>query len=142
MIRDQECLHRIREIVLESKKILLGKGSLLSFGNLLRESWEIKSSLSEKISNPEIDGMIQAAQHAGAQGGKILGAGGGGFLLVFAEPGVQAKVRERLSSLPEIPFRFDDQGSRVVFEDPSPAAFCDLHDVSREYRIREKALAD
>lgn len=141
-IRDQQCLHRIREIVLEAKKILLGQGSMLSFGGLLRESWEIKSSLSDKISNPEIDEMIRAARDAGANGGKILGAGGGGFLLLFAEPGVQAAIREKLSGLPEVPFRFDDQGSRIVFEDPSPASFCDLQDVSREYRIRENALME
>lgn len=88
------------------------------FGKLLHESWLFKRSLSDKISNSEIDEMYEAAMSAGAIGGKILGAGGGGFLLLFACPENQARIRERLKNLVHVPFKFEDSGSRVVLYQP------------------------
>ncbi len=99
---------------------LLGKGKekLGDFGRLLGESWKIKKSLGTGVSNPQIDAMYDAALSAGAVGGKLLGAGGGGFLLLYAEPPAQALVRRALSSLLEVDFRFENQGSQIVFYDP------------------------
>ena len=88
------------------------------FGKLLHDSWMFKRSLSDKISNPEIDEMYEAAMSAGAVGGKILGAGGGGFLLLFVCPENQAKVRAKLKNLIHVPFKFEDSGSRVVLYQP------------------------
>lgn len=88
------------------------------FGKLLHQNWLYKRSLSDMVSTPEIDSIYEAAMKAGATGGKILGAGGGGFLLLFVKPELQAKVRERLKDLVHVPFRFEDSGSRVVLYQP------------------------
>lgn len=90
-----------------------------SFGTLLDASWQYKRSLSDRVSTPEIDQIYQAAMDAGAGGGKILGAGGGGFLLLFVKPERQAAVRERLKDLIHVPFDFEDSGSRVVLYQPN-----------------------
>ncbi len=90
-----------------------------SFGKLLDASWQYKRSLSDRVSTPEIDQIYAAAMEAGAIGGKILGAGGGGFLLLFAKPEKQAAIRERLHKLIHVPFDFDDSGSRVVLYQPN-----------------------
>lgn len=89
------------------------------FGNLLHESWQYKRSLSDKVSSPEIDFLYNEAIRAGATGGKILGAGGGGFLLLFVKPELQLQVRERLKHLVHVPFEFEDSGSRVVLYQPN-----------------------
>lgn len=91
---------------------------ITEFGNMLHQSWLYKKSLSDKITTPEIDKFYEAAMNAGAIGGKILGAGGGGFLLLFVEPEKQARVREQLKDLIHVPFKFEDSGSRVVLYQP------------------------
>lgn len=90
-----------------------------SFGKLLDTSWQYKRSLSDRVSTPEIDELYQAAMEAGAIGGKILGAGGGGFLLLFAKPENQPAIRERLNKLIHVPFNFENSGSRVVLYQPN-----------------------
>lgn len=90
-----------------------------SFGRLLDASWQYKRSLSDRVSTPEIDQIYLAAMEAGATGGKILGAGGGGFLLLFAKPEMHAAIRERLHKLIHVPFNFEDSGSRVVLYQPN-----------------------
>jgi len=92
---------------------------LLSFGHLLHEAWMLKRSLSEKVSTVEIDEIYQGAINAGAIGGKLLGAGGGGFLILFAVPEKQAAIRQALSRLVYVPFRFEDSGSRVALYQPN-----------------------
>jgi D-glycero-alpha-D-manno-heptose-7-phosphate kinase len=92
--------------------------SIDSFGKLLHESWQYKRSLSDRVSTPEIDTIYQAAIAAGAVGGKILGAGGGGFLLIFAKPERHAAIRDCLNKLIHVPFDFEDSGSRVVLYQP------------------------
>lgn len=92
--------------------------SIDSFGKLLDASWQYKRSLSDRVSTPEIDSIYQAAMDAGAIGGKILGAGGGGFLLIFAKPERHAAIRARLNKLIYVPFDFEDSGSRVVLYQP------------------------
>jgi len=93
--------------------------SIDSFGKLLDASWQYKRSLSERVSTPEIDAIYQAAKDAGAIGGKILGAGGGGFLLIFAKPERHAAIRSHLNKLIHVPFAFEDSGSRVVLYQPN-----------------------
>lgn len=93
--------------------------SIEEFGKLLHENWAYKRSLSDKISNPEIDALYDAARKIGAIGGKLLGAGGGGFFLLFARPEHQQEIREKFSRLVHVPFRFETAGSRVVLYQPS-----------------------
>jgi len=95
--------------------VALLQGDLKKFGELLHTYWEVKKQLSDKISNPQIDSMYQLARDAGAFGGKIIGAGGGGFLLVMFPASKRAKVREALKDYQELPFRFTDVGSRIIF---------------------------
>lgn len=99
-------------------------GDFIEFGNLLREAWEIKRSLSSKISNPTIDEIYQAGIEGGATGGKLLGAGGGGFMLFVVAPHLQERVKERLKGLLHIPFHFGSLGSQVIYyaeEQPTQA---------------------
>ena len=93
--------------------------SIEEFGTLLNEGWQYKRRLSERVSSPGIDQLYDAAMDAGAIGGKILGAGGGGFLLLFARPERHAAIRERLNHLVHVPFKFEDAGSRVVLYQPN-----------------------
>ena len=93
--------------------------SLGDFGALLEESWKHKRGLSDKVSTPVIDDLYARARRRGATGGKILGAGGGGFLLLFAEPEAHAGIREELSGLVHVPMRFESEGSKVVLYQPS-----------------------
>ena len=92
---------------------------LTSFGDLLHASWECKRKLSDSVSTPQIDELYNEARRAGAIGGKILGAGGGGFMLLFAKPEVQPEIRARLKHLVHVPFQFEDTGSRVVLYQPN-----------------------
>ena len=85
------------------------------FGKLLHESWLLKRSLTSQITNNIIDQAYEAALNAGALGGKILGAGGGGFMLIFAKPELHHKIREILKNLLYVPFRFEQLGSQIIF---------------------------
>lgn len=89
------------------------------FGRLLDAGWRHKRSLSTQVSTPHLDALYDAALGAGALGGKLLGAGGGGFFLLYAPPEVQPRIRERLAGLVHVPFRFDNSGSRVVLYQPN-----------------------
>ncbi len=112
-------LTRMGEMVDESINILLNNNlPITEFGKLLDLSWKYKRSLSDRVSTPEIDEIYEAATQAGAIGGKILGAGGGGFMLLFAKPERHAAIRERLSKLVHIGFNFDNLGSRVALYQP------------------------
>ncbi len=110
-------LKAMHQMVDEAIRILNGSGDLLEFGRLLEESWKLKRQLSDKISTPHIDAMYETAQRAGCVGGKLLGAGGGGFLLLFVRPEQQERVRSGLKGLLEVPFRFETVGAQVVFYD-------------------------
>jgi D-glycero-alpha-D-manno-heptose-7-phosphate kinase len=91
-------------------------GNLDSLGRLLDEAWALKRQLASKISNCAIDEMYDTARRAGALGGKITGAGGGGFLLVYCANGQRQSVRQALRGLRELPFRFEPDGSKVIFD--------------------------
>lgn len=111
-------LMTMHAMTLQATEILNGD-NLLDFGKLLAESWKIKRSLSDKISTPYVDDLYDTATRAGAIGGKLLGAGGGGFVLLFAPPERQDKIREKLKTFLEIPFKFEDLGSQIIFYQPN-----------------------
>lgn len=107
-------LTRMREMVDEGLDILCGEGDLAAFGRLLDESWKVKRSLTSKISTPKIDEIYEVAREAGAIGGKLLGAGGGGFMLLFVKPEDQSRVDERLKGFLRVPFSFENRGSEII----------------------------
>ena len=108
-------LKAIHQMVFEGVKLLNSSDDIAGFGKLLHESWKLKRSLSSKISTPLVDEIYEAALAEGALGGKILGAGGGGFVLIFAKPEHQAKIKEKLKQFLHVPFQFDSSGSQIIF---------------------------
>jgi D-glycero-alpha-D-manno-heptose-7-phosphate kinase len=113
--KKQKELSLMSQMVDEAINILSGKRNLLEFGKLLHESWLLKRSLSDIISSNVIDNIYEGARKSGAIGGKILGAGGGGFMLLFVEPENQFQVKKRLTKFHYVPFKFEEQGSTVIF---------------------------
>jgi D-glycero-alpha-D-manno-heptose-7-phosphate kinase len=111
-------LERMYQMVQEAMR-LLNKNKITDFGKLLHESWQIKRQLSEKITTSHIDEIYDAARGAGAIGGKLLGAGGGGFVLLFAPPGAQKKIKEKLKKLLLVPFKFETMGTQIIFYQPN-----------------------
>ena len=93
----------------------LAEGNLDAWGFALDRTWQIKKQLSNGISNPIIDEMYRTARSAGALGGKILGAGGGGFLLLYVPKSRQINVIKALDNYRHIPFSFENQGSQIIF---------------------------
>jgi len=114
-----ESLTRLKGLVLPMRDALL-RADLDDFAALLDEGWTMKKRISGKISNGRLDQIYEVARSHGALGGKIAGAGGGGFLLLCCEREKQAKVREGLAKfgLKEMTFHFDSGGARVVYDDP------------------------
>lgn len=119
-IKDRSAeLNAIRQMVNAGLDILGSSHTPLDeFGRLLHEGWERKRSLSNKVSNLEIDQIYATARSAGAIGGKITGAGGGGFMLLFVPPEKQVDVSKSLSKLVQVPIQFESTGSRVVLYQP------------------------
>ena len=91
---------------------------ILEFGRLLDESWRLKRRLSDRVSNSEVDSLYETATRAGAIGGKLLGAGGGGFVLLFVRPEDRARVVEAVRNLITVPFKFDMSGCRIALYQP------------------------
>ena len=107
------------KMVDEGVSILDGREeNFIDFGHLLHESWMLKRGLTSRITNSSIDEIYQAARGAGASGGKLLGAGGGGFMLLFVKPEGQKAVREKLNKLLYVPFHFHDLGSQIIYYAP------------------------
>ena len=107
------------DMIAEAEGILQNNNApLAQIGQLLHDSWMLKKDLAKEICTPEIDEIYQAALDAGALGGKLLGAGGGGFMLFYAEPEAQPKVREALQHLTEVHFDVDHVGSKIVVYEP------------------------
>jgi D-glycero-alpha-D-manno-heptose-7-phosphate kinase len=111
-------LNNMLQLVNEAESIVTTSGSLDEFGRLLHESWKIKRSLTQRITNASIDEIYEAGITAGALGGKLLGAGGGGFMLFFVPPERRQDLRERLKKLLCVPFSFSNRGSSVVVYEP------------------------
>ena len=111
-------LRTMHAMVDEAVTILSSSRDLDEFGKLLHETWKIKRSLTSKISNPNIDRIYETAIKAGAIGGKLLGAGGGGFILFFVRPENQAGVKKALKPLLHVPFKFEGLGSQIIYYGP------------------------
>jgi D-glycero-alpha-D-manno-heptose-7-phosphate kinase len=110
------------QLVDEAESIIANpRRSLDEFGRLLHESWQIKRTVTHKISNPAIDEIYETGLSAGALGGKLLGAGGGGFMLFFVRPEQRQELRMRLKNLLCVPFTFSSRGSRIVVYEPEKA---------------------
>jgi D-glycero-alpha-D-manno-heptose-7-phosphate kinase len=124
-------LRIMKDLVDEALAVLSSDRPLENFGTLLHESWLAKRSLSKEVSTSEIDEIYQSALGAGALGGKVLGAGGGGFLLLFASPDRQEILKQKLDRLIRVPFRFESGGSQIIFYDPET-----------EYVAEERARAN
>jgi len=110
-----EELRILKELAFRCKKALEIDKTLDEFGYLLDESWKIKKSLATGITNPKIDEMYNIAKGAGALGGKIVGAGGGGFLLLYVPEEKRKNLRAALAPLKETPFCFEQQGSKIIY---------------------------
>ena len=111
----EDSLAGLRELAVQARDCLK-RGDLSEFGNMLHNGWELKRGLASGVSNQNLDDLYNASRKAGAIGGKIAGAGGGGFLLLYAPLAAQDNVRSALSNLRELPFLFERDGSRVVFD--------------------------
>ena len=102
-------------MVNEAISILNSNNDLLDFGKLLHENWQLKRSLTDKISLPYTDFLYEMAIKAGATGGKLLGAGGGGFMVFFVNPELKSRVREALLGVLHVPFHFENAGSQIIY---------------------------
>jgi D-glycero-alpha-D-manno-heptose-7-phosphate kinase len=112
-------LAMMRQLVDEAEAIVRSPSrSLDEFGRLLHESWQIKRTLTQKITNASIDEIYEAGLSAGALGGKLLGAGGGGFMLFYVPPEHREALRTRLKKLLCVPFAFSNRGSHVIVYEP------------------------
>ena len=124
-------LHILRGLVDEAINILNSSQDLTAFGNLMNEAWKVKRSLSAKVSNSYVDNLYEASMSAGALGGKLTGAGGGGFLLLFVPPDRQAAVKLKLANLIHVPFKFEFSGSQIIF-----------FELGQDYHAAEKERAN
>lgn len=117
----KEELFRMTELVDEAYKILTSEkeNDIAEFGKLLNETWLLKRKLSNKVTNGEIDSIYETAVKNGAVGGKLLGAGAGGFILFYVEPENQNRVKEALKNLLQVPFNFDFTGSEIIVYKPN-----------------------
>ena len=113
----------MKDLVDEGISILNSGNDLMEFGHLLHEAWQAKRSLSGKVSNPQVDGLMDQAMKAGALGGKLTGAGGGGFMLLFVPPDSAGAVKPMLGHLIHVPFKFEFSGSQIIFFEPETRLF-------------------
>ncbi len=124
-------LRLMKDLLEEAISVLNGNQDITAFGELLHEAWQAKRSLSSVISNDQVDDIYEQALSGGAIGGKLMGAGGGGFILLFVPPSKHKKVKEKLNKLIHVPFRFEFAGSQIIFFDPE-----------EDYSAEEKARAE
>lgn len=108
-------LFAMLQMVQEGISLLTGNHNLEEFGELLHEAWMVKRRLTGRISTLLIDQIYDAARSAGALGGKLLGAGGGGFMVIYAKPELHARINAALPGLLRVPFEFEGSGSQIVF---------------------------
>lgn len=115
---NKRALRITKDLVGEVLTILNSSQDLSALGELLHEAWQVKRTLSDAVSNGEIDSLYETAREAGAIGGKITGAGGGGFMLLFVPPERRERVREALGHFIHVPINLDFGGSQIIFYDP------------------------
>jgi len=126
-------LKKMHRMVDDGLEVLCSNKCICKFGELLHEAWMLKKSLCSKISNSVVDDVYETAMNAGAIGGKLLGAGSGGFLLLFVPPSSQKRVRDTLSRLIHVPFNFEHGGSQVIFYEPQQ----DYIEIERDLASRD-----
>jgi D-glycero-alpha-D-manno-heptose-7-phosphate kinase len=97
--------------------LLNSNASITDIGELLHEAWDAKRTLSSGVTNRDVDDIHARAIESGAIGGKLTGAGGGGFLLLFVPPARQKEVKEALKHFIHVPFNFESSGSQIIFAD-------------------------
>ena len=110
-----ETLHRMKKLADEGEKILTSSSSLDSFGELLDYSWKLKTTLADNITTDEINTLYETALKNGAVGGKLLGAGGGGFILLYVPEKYQSKIRTALDKYMFVPFSFENEGTKILY---------------------------
>lgn len=125
-IQSKEKILNKMHTMVEKAISILQNGNICDFGQLLHEAWVAKRGLSSEVSNDIVDDLYQRSLKSGAIGGKITGAGGGGFLLLFVPPSRQYHVREALNELLHVPFGFEFQGSHITFYDPPAQDYSDV----------------
>ena len=130
--KKENLLTKMHEMVDEGVSILQSNSCISKFGDLLHEAWMAKRCLSSEVTNNKVDDLYSFARANGVIGGKITGAGGGGFLLLFAPPSAQNRVREALGDLIHVPFRFETNGSQIIFFDAD----------QKDYSVAERDNAD
>lgn len=109
-------LNEMSRLVEDVKRILFSPNDNLdNFGELLDETWKLKRTMSDAITTPRIDEIYKMGRKAGAIGGKLLGAGGGGFMLFYANPELHKNIKNALANLLHIPFKFENQGSTIIY---------------------------
>ncbi len=108
-------LNEMKALVAEGEKILVSGSDLDDFGKLLDYTWQLKRTLSDRISTSEIDELYSSARNAGALGGKILGAGSGGFMLLYVTPDKKENVSKIFDPSRIIPFEFEDEGTKLIY---------------------------
>jgi len=120
-------LRRMRGLVDQAHGILTGNGSLTAFGELLDETWRLKRSLADGVSNSDVDEIYQTARENGALGGKLLGAGAKGFMLFFVPPDQRLSLQQALRRFLFVPFDFEWEGSTTIYQGANVAAFPSDH---------------
>lgn len=112
----QEIMQKMVNLAKELKKSLVNN-NLSSFGDILHENWILKQKMADGITTPQVNKWYQLARNSGAIGGKLLGAGGGGFILLYAKEKDHVRIKETLKDLKNVPFTFEQQGSKIIFLD-------------------------
>ena len=112
-------LKDLKSLVSESAKVLQSDKPLSEFGRLLDDGWKLKQALSQKISNNTVNEIYSVGKKHGALGGKLLGAGGGGFVLLYVEPENHRAVSEALKAFKVVPFKFEESGSQIIYHKSS-----------------------
>jgi len=109
-------LDEIKKITLNFKKIISSDNSIDGMGEMLNDYWFLKKSLTKKVTNTYIDEIYNIALSSGASGGKVIGSGGGGYILVYCDKKYQKKLKKNLKKLSIIDFKFTSEGSKIIFQ--------------------------
>jgi D-glycero-alpha-D-manno-heptose-7-phosphate kinase len=128
-------LKKMRTMVDQALSILGGQGSISEFGTLLDETWKLKRGISKKISSPTIDKIYVTAIENGALGGKLLGAGSSGFMLLFAPPERQQQIKDALPGYLHVPFKFESEGSTIIYYSRSDQV---EYEILRQHSLRSR----